>query len=151
MSIHQYFKGDIDSHSLENTGVSRLSENAVWLLEQRYFVPRYDPEAQSVRKEKNFEEFARRVSRTIASAEVNYSDSVEWIRTLEKNIASDILGRRFLFNSPCLFSAAAGLTILPEFAVKEIDYKKGLIATIINVYRELNRKPEKPANPDKTE
>ena len=121
MSIHQHFKSDIDSRSLENSGQSRLSENAVWLLEQRYFVPRYDPETQTVRQERNFEEFARRVSRTIASAEVNYSSSLDWIRTLEKNIASDILSRRFLFNSPCLFSAAAGLTVIPEFA--EIIYK----------------------------
>ena len=96
--------------------MSRLSENAVWLLEQRYFVPRYDAEIKAVRKEKDFEEFARRVSRTVASAEVNYSNSVEWIRTLEKNIASDILNRRFLFNSPCLFSAAAGLTVQPDLA-----------------------------------
>ena len=101
--------------------MSRLSENALWLLEQRYFVPRYDPEIQAVRKEKDFEEFARRVARTVASAEVNYSDSADWIRTVEKNIASDILGRRFLFNSPCLFSAAAGLTVIPELAA--IIYK----------------------------
>lgn len=116
MSIHQYFERDIDSRSLENSGTSRLSENAIWLLEQRYFVPRYDPETKAVRKEKDFEEFARRVARTIAAAEVNYSDNVDWLRTLEKNIASDILGRRFLFNSPCLFSAAAGLTVIPELA-----------------------------------
>ena len=77
MSIHQYFKRDIDPRSLENSGVSRLSENAVWLLEQRYFVPRYDHETQSVRNEKDFEEFARRVSRTVASAEVNYSDDAD--------------------------------------------------------------------------
>ena len=89
MSIHQYFKSDIDSRSLENSGKSRLSENAVWLLEQRYFVPRYDPETKSVRKEENFEEFARRVARTIASAEVNYSDNADWLRTLEKNIDAE--------------------------------------------------------------
>ena len=116
MSIHQYFDNSIASSSLENSGESRLSENAMWLLEQRYFVPRYDPETKSIRNEKNFEEFARRVARTVASAEVNYSDSADWIRTIEKNIAADILGRRFLFNSPCLFSAAAGLTVIPELA-----------------------------------
>ncbi|MBQ9432729.1 MAG: adenosylcobalamin-dependent ribonucleoside-diphosphate reductase [Synergistaceae bacterium] len=120
MSIHQYFS-EIDSATLEYSGTSRLSENAMWLLDQRYFVPRYDHEIQAVRNENTFEEFARRVSRTVASAEVNYSDSADWIRTIEKNIAADILGRRFLFNSPCLFSAAAGLTVIPEFA--EIIYK----------------------------
>ena len=120
MSIQQYFS-NIASASLERTGESRLSENALWLLEQRYFVPRYDAELQAVRDENSFEEFARRVARTVASAEVNYTDNAEWIRTIEKNIASDILGRRFLFNSPCLFSAAAGLTVIPELA--EIIYK----------------------------
>lgn len=115
MSIHQYFS-EIDSATLEYSGTSRLSENAMWLLDQRYFVPRYDHEIQAVRNENTFEEFARRVARTVASAEVNYSDSADWIRTIEKNIAADILGRRFLFNSPCLFSAAAGLTVIPELA-----------------------------------
>lgn len=120
-NIKNYFDTDINSISLEPGNESRLSENAVWLLEQRYFVSRYDNEIKTTRKEKNFEEFTRRVSRTVASAEVNYTDSVEWIRTLEKNIANDILNRRFLFNSPCLFSAAAGLTVIPEYA--EIIYK----------------------------
>ena len=121
MSIHQYFANNISPLSLEHSGESRLSDNAMWLLGQRYFVPRYDAEIQAVRNENTFEEFARRVARTVASAEVNYSDSADWLRTLEKNIASDILNRRFLFNSPCLFSAAAGLTVIPEFA--EIIYK----------------------------
>ncbi|MBQ7219573.1 MAG: adenosylcobalamin-dependent ribonucleoside-diphosphate reductase [Synergistaceae bacterium] len=133
MSIHQYFS-NIDSASLESRGESRLSENALWLLEQRYFVPRYDQEIQAVRKEKDFEEFARRVARIVASAEVNYSDSAEWIRTVEKNIASDILGRRFLFNSPCLFSAAAGLTVIPELSA--IIYKSPDEMTIED-YRKL--------------
>lgn len=115
-NIKDYFNTEITDASLESTGNSRLSENAVWLLEQRYFVQRYDAETKSVRKELTFEEFARRVSRTVASAEVNYSDSVDWIRTVEKNIADDILNRRFLFNSPCLFSAAAGLTVIPEMS-----------------------------------
>ena len=53
---------------------------------------------------------------------------------LEKNIASDILGRRFLFNSPCLFSAAAGLTVIPELA--EIIYKSPEEMTIED-YRKL--------------
>ena len=126
MSIHaikDFFDSEIDSRSLENFGTSRLSDNAMWLLDQRYFVQRFDSEINSCRKERSFEEFVRRVSRTVASAEVNYcgSDSLEWLKTLEKNIASDILNRQFLFNSPCLFSAAAGLTVIPEFA--DIIYK----------------------------
>ena len=119
--IKDYFDNHISQSSLENDGSSRLSENATWLLEQRYFVPRYDAQIQATRQENNFEEFARRVARTVTSAETNFTDSIEWLRTLEKNITNDILNRRFLFNSPCLFSSAAGLTVIPEFA--EIIYK----------------------------
>src|SRR6056297_135706 len=115
------FREDIDVKKLENPSRPRLSENAQWLLSQRYFADVYDSTQGSVRKEKTFEEFARRVARTIASAETSYLDgkdpsSLEWLRTLEKNIYRDILERRFLFNSPCLFGAAAGLTVLPEYA-----------------------------------
>ena len=116
-NIKNYFNFNIDH---EKNG-AMLSENALWLLEQRYFVQRFDAEISGVRKEQNFSEFVRRVSRTVASAEVNYSSDIEWIKTLEKNIADDILNRRFLFNSPCLFSAGAGLTIIPEFS--ELIYK----------------------------
>lgn len=116
-AIKEYFESDINLKDL--TG--NLSENATWLLEQRYFVQRYDPEIKAMRKEKSFQEFVRRVSRTVASAEILYSNSLDWLKTLEKNIASDILNRRFLFNSPCLFSAAAGLTIIPELS--EIIYQ----------------------------
>ena len=118
-NIKEYFDADINLQSQEN--VSRLSENALWLLEQRYFVQRYDSEIKANRKENTFKEFVRRVARTVASAEVQYTASLDWLKILEKNIASDILNRRFLFNSPCLFSAAAGLTVIPEFA--EIIYK----------------------------
>ncbi len=128
MSIKDINIRDFFDFDIEDIQAAKLSENALWLLEQRYFVPRYDEKINSVRNEINFEEFSRRVSRTVASAEVNYSDSVEWLRTLEKNIANDILNRRFLFNSPCLFSAAAGLTIIPEFA--EIIYKDTSLMTL---------------------
>ena len=105
----------------EVPAIPRLSSNAMWLLEQRYFVPRYDQSIKQVRKEASFEEFARRVARIITSAETihleeNKNESIQWLRTLEKNIAADILNRQFLFNSPCLFSAAAGLTTKPQFA-----------------------------------
>ena len=134
-NIKDYFSAEISTKTLEPSGTSRLSENAVWLLEQRYFVQRYDAETKSLRKERTFEEFARRVSRTVASAEVNYSDDADWIRTVEKNIASDILGRRFLFNSPCLFSSAAGLTVIPEMSA--IIYKSPDDMTLED-YRKLH-------------
>ncbi len=134
LNVKEYFDASISPQSLENSGQSRLSENAMWLLNQRYFVQRYDSELKGNRQENNFEEFTRRVARTVASAEVNYSDNVDWIKTLEKNIANDILNRRFLFNSPCLFSSAAGLTVIPEFA--EIIYKN-VDAMTLDDYRKL--------------
>ena len=66
MNITEYFDAGISPQSLENSGQSRLSENAMWLLNQRYFVQRYDSELKGNRQENNFEEFARRVSRTVA-------------------------------------------------------------------------------------
>jgi ribonucleoside-diphosphate reductase alpha chain len=120
-SLKECFAVHFPPGAFETPSEPRLSENAMWLLEQRYFVQRYDEGTQSLRKERSFEEFARRVARTVASAETMYLDpsdprSPEWLQVLEKNITNDILRRRFLFNSPCLFSAAAGLTVLPEFA-----------------------------------
>jgi ribonucleoside-diphosphate reductase alpha chain len=120
-SLKERFSVHFPLGAFETPAVSRLSENAMWLLEQRYFVPRYDERIRGTRKEKTFEEFALRVARTVASAETLYLDpadprSLEWLQILEKNIMSDILNRRFLFNSPCLFSAAAGLTVKPDFA-----------------------------------
>ncbi|MBQ6001346.1 MAG: ribonucleoside-diphosphate reductase, partial [Synergistaceae bacterium] len=133
-NIKEYFSTEINARNLEPSETPRLSANAVWLLEQRYFVQRYDAGIKAVRKENTFEEFARRVSRTVASAEVNYSDDADWIRTVEMNIADDILNRRFLFNSPCLFSSAAGLTVIPEYAA--IIYKSPEEMTIDD-YRKL--------------
>ncbi len=112
----------VPSLSPSPDGESRLSENALWLLDQRYFARRYDPALREVRKEKTFEEFARRVARVIAAAETLYlsgtAEDLEWLRTLELNIFEDILNRRFLFNSPCLFGAGAGLTVDPSLAEK---------------------------------
>ena len=97
-----------------------LSENALWLLDQRYFARRYDPELGAVRKEASFEEFARRVARIVASAETLYlkagEENLRWLRILDENIYQDILCRRFLFNSPCLFATGAGMTVVPELA-----------------------------------
>ncbi len=111
------FSSFAPSH-LVNEG--RLSENAMWLLDQRYFARRYDSALQGIRKETTFEEFARRVSRVLASTETLYlsggEGDLEWLRVLERNIFSDIVERRFLFNSPCLFAAGAGLTVDPELA-----------------------------------
>ncbi len=107
---------------VEDGGSGRLSENALWLLEQRYFARRYDPAVGGTRKERTFAEFARRVARTVACAETRYldggDDALQWLRRLEGNIFDDMLNRRFLFNSPCLFAAGAGQTVDPEASEK---------------------------------
>ena len=107
------------NYDFSNTTFADLSDNAKWLLEQRYFNG----------QEHSFEQLVRRVSRVVASAEVLYSDSIDWLRTLEKNIANDMLNRRFLFNSPCLFSAGAGL---------DFDYKDTDLMTLEDYQRLYN-------------
>ena len=92
--LNNYFNINADIKTTSN-----FSENALWLFEQRYFIG----------KEKSIFELARRVARVVTSAETLYSDDINWLQTLEINIMSDILHRRFLFNSPCLFSAGAGI------------------------------------------
>lgn len=122
-TLKERFKGNIDLALLENPLVPRQSENATWLLEQRYFATRYDAAIGGLRKERNFEEFARRVSRIVTSAESLYrkSDEIEWVRRLEKNLFADLVEGRFIFNSPCLFASGAGMTRVPELA--ELIYR----------------------------
>lgn len=118
VSYKERFRSSFSSSA--PAGGERLSENALWLLDQRYFARRYDPVLRGIRKEKSFEEFARRVARTVACAETSYlaggEEDLQWLRRLERNIFDDILNRRFLFNSPCLFGAGAGLTVDPGMA-----------------------------------
>ena len=68
-SLKDRFDMHIVSEYLETPSVPRLSENAMWLLGQRYFVQRWDASVGGLRKEGSFEEFTRRIARTIASAE----------------------------------------------------------------------------------
>ena len=122
-SMKERFRDSLDMGLLENPLVPRQSENARWLLEQRYFADRYDPETGGLRKERSFEEFARRVSRIVCTAESLYrgADEIEWIRRLEKNLFADLVEGRFIFNSPCLFASGAGMTRVPELA--ELIYR----------------------------
>ncbi|HCL79204.1 MAG TPA: adenosylcobalamin-dependent ribonucleoside-diphosphate reductase [Synergistaceae bacterium] len=117
-SYRERFRSSFSPSSQEEGGV--LSENALWLLDQRYFARRYDGTLEDLRKENTFEEFARRVARILASTETLYlsggEGDLQWLRTLERNIFTDILERRFLFNSPCLFGTGAGLTVDPELS-----------------------------------
>lgn len=117
------FRDLLDMGLLENPLAPRQSENARWLLEQRYFADRYDPETGGLRKERSFEEFARRVSRIVCTAESLYrqASEIEWIRRLEKNLFADLVEGRFIFNSPCLFASGAAMTRVPELA--ELIYR----------------------------
>ena len=93
-SMNDRFKASLDLGLLENPLLPRQSENARWLLEQRYFAQRYYAEIGGLRQEKSFEEFARRVSRIVCSAESLYrgENEIEWIRRLEKNLFADLVG-----------------------------------------------------------
>ena len=93
-----------------------FSENARWLLDQRYFMKRWFPETEQMGKETTFHEIARRVSRVLAAAESTYTENREHVQVIEENIAADMEEKRFLFNSPCLFSAGAGLIADKEMA-----------------------------------
>ncbi len=112
------FRSDIDVGLLENPLSPRGSENARWLLAQRYCLDRWDDELKACRPERGIEEVARRVSRVLAASETAYAPESEigWIRTLEKNLFSDILNFQFLFNSPCLYGCGAGLTVQPQWS-----------------------------------
>lgn len=117
------FRKNIDLALLENPLVPRQSENARWLLDQRYFAERYDAQMGGLRKERSFEEFARRVSRIVCTAESLYlaEGDIQWLRCLEKNLFADLVEGRFIFNSPCLFASGAGMTRVPELA--ELIYR----------------------------
>ncbi len=96
------------------------SENAEWLLQQRYYLPILKD--GQITQEQSFTEFARRVARIVTSAEIERiplefkSSPDKWLQTVEQNIYNDIVSKSFLFNSPALFGAGVGLTTNPLFA-----------------------------------
>ena len=55
-SLKDRFDMHIAPEHLETPSVPRLSENAMWLLGQRYFVQRWDASVDGLRKEGSFEE-----------------------------------------------------------------------------------------------
>lgn len=122
-AMEDRFSDVLNMGVLENPLVPRQSENARWLLEQRYFAERYDLEIGGLRKERTFEEFARRVSRIVCSAESLYckDNEIQWLRKLEKNLFADLVEGRFIFNSPCLFASGAGMTRVPDLS--ELIYR----------------------------
>ena len=61
--MNDRFKASLDLGLLENPLLPRQSENARWLLEQRYFAQRYDAEIGGLRQEKSFEELLQKKPR----------------------------------------------------------------------------------------
>ena len=103
-----------------------ISDNTKFILEQRYYLNRYDSKIEKVRKENCYFELCRRVARMIASAETLYTDDIERIRLIENNIFYDMWERRFLFNSPALFNL--GIDLTTDVELSTIIYDKDLIS-----------------------
>lgn len=80
-----------------------IEKNANEILKLRYFLDLPNDE-----KETSFKQLCRRVSRTIVANE--QSDDINYKKNIEKHIYNDMLSHKFLFNSPCLFSAGVGIS-----------------------------------------
>ena len=72
---------------------------------------RFDIKINDIRKESSYYELCKRCSRLVASGEVLYSNDVNRIATIEKNIFMDLWERRFLFNSPALFNLGIDMIV----------------------------------------
>jgi ribonucleoside-diphosphate reductase alpha chain len=90
--------------------VKQIDENASKILKDRYYMQTLDGN-----KEKTFSELCQRVSKIVASAETLYTKDSKFINSLAESIYNDMVSKRFLFNSPCLFSAGIGLTNIKEY------------------------------------
>ena len=89
---------------------ANLSEQAEKLLNTRgYYIKGFDRDGNEFFHESKFNEFCRRISRCLASAETLYTKDVESIKIVEYNIHKDIFNKRFTFNSPALFNLGKGL------------------------------------------
>lgn len=110
INYHGYFKSVYDNYYKfgfnikKENGIKPISENALKILEKRYFMDKYDNT-----KEKTFNELCRRVARVVASGETLYTKDVSIIKGLELSIFYDMINKLFLFNSPALFSAGTGM------------------------------------------
>ncbi len=92
-----------------------IQENALDIMKLRYFI-----DLPGNKKETEYSQLCRRVSRTIAAFDINYASPVP-IQIIEKSIYNDMMSHRFLFNSPALFSAGVGISTDPE--LYEVLYK----------------------------
>ncbi len=107
-----------------------FSDNAKELFAKRYYVPYFDTSTNEMNKEYCLNQLIKRVGRIIASGLIKeFNRQLNWfkmksseydatclkekflalMRIVEFNIRKDISLKRFLFNSPALFSSGVGL------------------------------------------
>ena len=107
-----------------------FSDNAKELFAKRYYVPYFDTSTNEMNKESKLDQLIKRVGRIVASGLVrefntqnnwlkikssDYDDTclkekfLALMKIVEFNIRKDISLKRFLFNSPALFSSGVGL------------------------------------------
>ncbi|RLG86060.1 MAG: ribonucleoside-diphosphate reductase, adenosylcobalamin-dependent [Thermoprotei archaeon] len=94
--------GEFDPRDLE------LTFSAIKVLAARYLLK--DPE--TLRFKETPQMMFRRVARAIASVELRYGKSEEYVRELEERFYELMSGRRFMPNSPTLMNAGTKLGIL---------------------------------------
>lgn len=93
-----------------------LTENAIYLLEQRYL--RKDENRKIIETP---EELFRRVAHSIASVEKKYDKSEEEISELESKFYDILTSLQFLPNSPCLMNAGTNIGQLSACFVIHVD------------------------------
>lgn len=107
-----------------------FSDNAKELFAKRYYVPYFDTSTNEMNKESKLDQLIKRVGRIVASGLIKeFNKQVHWfkikssnyddtclkekflalMKIVEFNIRKDISLKRFLFNSPALFSSGVGL------------------------------------------
>ena len=114
-----------------------LSEQSIKLLNTRgYYIKGFDKDGNEFFHEEHFNQFCRRISRCLASAETLYTDDIERIRMLEFNIYQDIFNKRFTFNSPALFNLGKGFCDNKErIRDHHLIYKKNLLDMQLEDYK----------------
>lgn len=114
-----------------------LSEQSVKLLNTRgYYIKGFDKDGNEFFHEEHFNQFCRRISRCLASAETLYTDDIKRIRMLEFNIYQDIFNKRFTFNSPALFNLGKGFCDNKErIRDHHLIYKKNLLDMQLEDYK----------------
>jgi len=88
----------------ENGCPSKLSDNGLFILEQRYLLKNEERELIETPKQ-----MFKRVSKTIANIEFNYDKTKKEVKKIEKEFFNMIYNLEFLPNSPTLMNAGTNL------------------------------------------